>query len=234
MVRKTILLLLLLSALLFATGVVSAAQEYAAERYDVQIDVQEDSSLWITETVTFRFSGDPFTFVFRTLPTEKTDGISNIQASMDGMPLPIGTQPGQVEINTGDEVEVTWHFQPVSDSTHTFTLQYQAAGVVQQSESADLLEWDVFPAEHEYRIAQGTVMVNYPASAAMVEEPQVFAEGTSIQSGESQLSFSVSNLDEDETATLRLAFAPGSLIAGPPQWQARQMRQRQAALDALP
>ncbi|NTU56704.1 MAG: DUF2207 domain-containing protein, partial [Anaerolineales bacterium] len=66
MTRKlsaTLALVLLLS--LFLATPASAEKSYYAERFDVQIDLQEDGSAIVTETVEFRFSGDPFTFAFR-------------------------------------------------------------------------------------------------------------------------------------------------------------------------
>lgn len=235
MARKTLLLLilLLLPGLIVPTPA-QAAKDYAAERYDVQIDVQEDGSLWVTETIVFRFSGDPFTYVFRTLPTDRTDGITDIRASMDGMPLEQGNQPGQFEIENGDEIEVTWRFQPLTGSTHTFTLQYRVAGVIQKGENADLLEWEIFPNRHEYTIREGMVIINYPAAATLVEQPAVRGPKVTLQPGENQLSFRVENLGDDDTAVVRMAFAPGSLISAPPHWQARQIRLREKSIEALP
>ncbi|MFZ2618335.1 MAG: DUF2207 domain-containing protein, partial [Anaerolineae bacterium] len=62
---------------------VGAAKSYRAERFDVDIVVQDDGALLVTETVVFRFSGDPFTYVYRDLPTSYTDSITIVSAGMD-------------------------------------------------------------------------------------------------------------------------------------------------------
>ena len=56
-------------------------------------------------TIVFRFTGGPFTYVFRELAFNNLDEIDNIQASLDGLVLAQGAQPGQVEITTGQPIK---------------------------------------------------------------------------------------------------------------------------------
>ena len=72
--------IILLFSLFFATPAL-AAKSYYAERFDVQIDIQENGSAIITETVEFHFSGDPFTFAFREIST--SNGAKIIAAIRD-------------------------------------------------------------------------------------------------------------------------------------------------------
>jgi hypothetical protein len=123
--HKLILALSLMLLLLLAQQQAAPAKEYSAERFDVSIAVQEGGSLIITEAVTFKFVGGPFTFVFRDIPTDKTDGISISSASMNGQTIQQGTGAGQIEIAYGNPVKVTWHFAPVSDQTLSFVLTYK-------------------------------------------------------------------------------------------------------------
>lgn len=143
MLRKVAVLSLLLTLLLAA--VTYAAKSYEAQRYDVSLDIQGDGSLVVTETVVFEFQGGPFTYVFRDLSYNEIDEIDRLQASMDGQVSPAGTGPGQVEIQAGDPLQVTWHFAPTSDSTHTFTLAYRVQGAIRQLEDADALIWRAIP-----------------------------------------------------------------------------------------
>ena len=100
--RFTIPLILILLVTFFIPSAARAAKSYYAERFDVQIDLQENGSAIITETVEFHFSGDPFTFAFREISAHQTDGLTFLDASMDGVPMPLGTQAGQVEVEAGD------------------------------------------------------------------------------------------------------------------------------------
>src|SRR5258708_6175807 len=52
------------------------AKDYSADRFDAQITVQNDGTLLVKETVVFKFVGGPLTFVYRDVPTDKTDTIS--------------------------------------------------------------------------------------------------------------------------------------------------------------
>ena len=131
MARKlsvTIILVLLVS--LFVTIPALAAKSYYAECFDVQIDIQENGSALVTETVEIRFSGDPFTFAFREISATNTEGITFLDASMDGVPMPLGTEAGQVEVEAGRPLKVTWHFSPTVDAAHVFTVRYRADGVI--------------------------------------------------------------------------------------------------------
>src|SRR5215469_14615062 len=123
MIYKLIVALSLVMLLLGQRQVVPA-KEYSADRFDVSIAVQEGGSLNVTETVTFKFVGGPFTFVFRDIPTDKTDGLVVESASMDDQTMQQGKGAGQVEIAYGNPVKVTWHFAPLTDQTHTFVLTY--------------------------------------------------------------------------------------------------------------
>ena len=117
MTRKlsiTFTIILLLS--FFVVTPASAAKSYYAERFDVQIDIQENGSAVITETIEFHFSGDPFTYAFREILATGTDGITFLEASMDGAPMPLGIQAGQVEVEAGNPLKVTWHFSPTCDA----------------------------------------------------------------------------------------------------------------------
>ena len=102
MTRKLSLLFLILLVSLFIVTPAFAAQSYYAERFDVLIELQENGSAIITETVEFRFEGDPFTFAFREISANETDGLTFLDASMDGIPMSLGTQAGQVEVEAGD------------------------------------------------------------------------------------------------------------------------------------
>lgn len=224
--RRLIGILLLIIAL-FVVGCASDTRSYSADRYDVNIAVEDDGALQVTETVTFDFEGGPFQYVFRDIPTERTDGITDIEASMNGDPLPLGDEAGQVEIEEHDDsTEVTWHFAPTSDATHTFTLNYRAEGVVRQEPDADLLVWQALPTEHDYTIAASQVRVSYPENATLSACPGVESTNAQIASGAQQATFTARDLGEDAPLCVTLAFAPGAILSAPPAWQAREVELR--------
>lgn len=227
MLRKALLYLMLVSALLFPRPV-EAAQSYSADRFDVEVTVQPDGSVQVTETILFRFSGDPFTYVFRELATEFSDAITDIEVYMDGERLPNGTEPGQVEIERGDPLRVTWHFEPTTDSTHTFTLNYRMEGVVRQGGEADLLAWECLPTEREYAIASSTCRIDYPEQISLVAPPEIREGRADVSMVDSAAVFSAADVAPDETLIVALRFPPGSVAPYPPEWQQQQQQIRES------
>jgi len=219
---KTLIRLLL--TLGFVAGLarpVAAAKDARAQRFDVAVTAQADGSLLVTETVVFAYTGGPFTFVTREIPTDRTDGITIIEARMDGVVLPPGDQPGQMEAGGSDPVEVRWHFAPTSDAVHTFTLTYRALGVVQTSAEADLLRWQALPDAHDYAIDSSTITLSYPAAAQPLGPATVEKSAAAVSTGDAQTTVTAQNLGPDDTLIVALRFAPGSLTTQTPAWQAR-------------
>ncbi len=221
MITQWLLSILTLSLLFAPPGAGLQAKQYSAERFDVAIAVEPGGTMLVTETLVFRFVSGPFTYAFRNIPTDKTDGIEIVGATLDGVTLPWGDQSGQVEVEGRDPVEVTWHFAPTSDSAHTFGLTYRVRGVVRREPGADVLRWQALPEKHDYAISRSTTVVTYP-EAVRVAEPQVTYGTAQVESAEGTATFSAQNLGADEFFILELRFAPGSLTSTAPQWQMAQ------------
>jgi len=233
MTRKlsiTFMIVILISLLVANPAL--AAKSYHADRFDVQIDIQENGSAIITETVEFRFEGDPFTFAFREISATETDGITFLEASMDGVPMSQGTQAGQVEVEAGDPLKVSWHFPPASDTTHVFTVRYRADGVIRKGDG-DILIWRAIPEDHDYSIAHSTIMLIYPPQATVLEQPTLAWNFDSSWEAD-RIILTASNIPENEDLILTARFAPNSLTQVAPQWQVQKERADAARAKALP
>ena len=232
MTRKISLLLMALLVSLFAASTGVATKSYHAERFDVLIELQENGSAIITETVEFRFEGDPFTFAFREISATETDGLTFLDASMDGVPMSQGTQAGQVEVEAGDPLKVTWHFSPTSDTSHVFVIRYRADGIIRKGD-ADTFIWRAIPEDHDYSIAHSTITLKYPADATPLEHPTLDWNFDSTWE-EDRVILTSSGLAEDEDLILTARFAPNSLTQTAPQWQIRREQGDAATARALP
>jgi len=219
---------LLCCALFFTTGA-QLDKTYRAERFDVEVTVQPDGSLNIEETVVFRFTGGPFSFVFRELPTDHTDGITGITAGVDGVAWPQGTGPGEVEISGRDPIRVEWHLPPTADTSQTFTLAYTQLGVVERGEEADVLNWQALPDEYEYEIDNSRLTINFPASGRLIGEPEITAGKAVVTTESDRAVFDMQNLSPGAPLVVRLSFAPGAFTGTPPAWQAQQESQSSRA-----
>ena len=223
MLRKLLLPLLFVALLLSI-----AAQDdksYSADRFDVNVVVQEDRSLFVEENVTFRFDGGPFSFVFRELPTDHTDGIVDIAAGVDGERWPEGTGPGQVEIEGNNPIVITWHLSPTSNTVQNFTLTYRVLGVVRRGDAGDVLDWQALPDEYEYDIASSRVTVTYPPTATRQGAPEVLTGKADVAATDGQVVFTQGNLSAGDPLVVRLNFAPSSFTGSTPAWQAQRQAQ---------
>ena len=231
--RKLFILLLLIPLIsILRVQPASAAKSYYAEFFDVQIDLQEAGSAVITETVKFHFEGDPFTFAFREISARETDGLTFLEASIDGIPMPQGTGAGQVEVEGGDPLRVTWHFAPTSGAAHVFTVRYRVLGVIRKGES-DTLTWRAVPEQHDYSIERSTVILTYPPVTALLETPSLNTDFEAA-ADENRVVLTTGGLAEDEDLVLTARFAPGSLTRAAPQWQTEQEQANAAAAHAIP
>jgi hypothetical protein len=125
-----------------------AARSYSADRFDVTARLLTDRSLSVEERIVFRFEGGDYSYVFREIPQDRTDGVRDVDAAMDGLPFLVGDGQGSIEVKGGRSVRVTWRFAPTS-GTHVFTLRYRMAGVLTLDGAENVLAWRVFPHKHE-------------------------------------------------------------------------------------
>jgi hypothetical protein len=220
---------LLLTALLAVPAPAAAAKTYRAEQFTIRVEVQPGGALHVTETIRFAFGPDSFTYVYREVPQRRTDGVTYLDASMDGVSMPRGSAPGQFEVKKRDNGRrrVVFHFAAVTSSTHTFTLTYVAQGVVRLDADADVLAWQLLPTDHDYPIDRATADISYPAETRLLGAPQFEPAADATQATDRGLRASKSPFGPDDEWTVWLRFAPRTLASVPPLWQQRQMRTRE-------
>lgn len=227
--------LALVLLLLFSRPVTAlAAKDYWADRYDVHIQVQPDGALRVTETVVFHFEGGPFTFVYRDLEYNRIDQIEAIQAAMDGVPMQVGTGPGQVEIEASRPLKVTWHFAETSNSTHEFRLEYSVLGATRYAENSNRILWRAIPEEHEYPITQSEIVLEYPVELQPLSTPGLYNANGYTQSEAGRTVFLVDEIEENEPVDVEILFPAGSLIEQPPAWQVEEEQRQRERAAALP
>lgn len=228
---KLVLLWLLLIALLVAG---CSNKSYRADRFDVDMVLQPENVLLVTETVQFRFQGGSFTYAYRDLERNGLDAIDQIEADMDGALLPRGNDAGEVEIEHGDSLRITWHFAPVHDSTHTFTLRYRVLGAVRQEDGADVLRWYAIPPEHGYPITEAIFRLHTPTGIAPLAAPRVLDGGQFRDTGDGLLSITDDDIGDDDGVIVEARFPAGSLLSTAPAWQAQQRQRNRQVQLGLP
>jgi len=229
-VRRVAILASVLAAVLAAAVIPAvAAKAYRAEHYHSRVVVEPGGAIVVTETVRFAFGPDSFTYASRELPTRRTDGLTVLEASMDGAPMGRGKAAGQFEVRRDDNRRrVVWHFPPTSNATRTFTVTYRAAGVVWQDTESDVLAWTLLPNRHEYTIDCASAEVEYPEGAALVTEAVFDPPATEVIHDGRTIRFERCPVERDESWVVTMRFARGSVAPVAPRWQQRSVRNRES------
>jgi predicted membrane protein DUF2207 len=224
--------------LLVAAAAPADAKSYSAERFDSHVRLLEAGAIEVTETVVFRFEDGTFQYVFREISTRRTDGVDVVRAEMDGRGFPFGDGPGEVSVRGSSKIRVTWRFAPTAPSTHTFTLTYVARGVVEQTDTGDLLAWRSLPSEHAYRIGTATARFEVPAAswpdgttAPRVSTHRVSGDADVIVEAPAESGSGVvlarvqaTQIRSNGWVETRLALRRSSGTPAPPLWQQRRLR----------
>jgi uncharacterized membrane protein YgcG len=235
MFRK-ILPLILMLVLLFLPGKVQAGKDYVAERFDVDIILNTDGSMQVTETIAFRFMGGPFSYVYRDLEKTRTDGITFTSAELDGRPLTVNGENAieWVEVKEGDPLSVKWHFAPTTDQIRIYTLTYQVSGIVRKGDM-DSIVWMAIPPEHEYRSQTSRITVAYPDGAIPAGQPLL--EGSAsymVENDGNPFVLTSGPVEVDTPLVMTLNFNAGTLSKSVPAWfHALNAQDAEAAFGAF-
>jgi hypothetical protein len=228
-VRRVAILTSMLAVVLAAAAVPAvAAKSYRAEHYHSRVVVEPGGSIVVTETVRFAFGRDAFTYVNRELPTRRTDGLTILEASMDGVPMERGKGAGQYEVRRDDDRRrIVWHFAPTSNATRTFTVTYRAVGVVWQDTEDDVLAWTLLPVSHDYAIDCASGEVAYPAGSALVADAVLEPPAAQVRHEGRSILFERCPVERNASWVVTMRFARGSVAPVAPRWQQRSARNRE-------
>jgi hypothetical protein len=218
------------AAALLAAAVVPAlaAKSYRAEHFHSRVMVEPGGSIVVTETIRFVFGPDGFTYVFRELPSRRMDGLTIVEASMDGVPMERGKAAGQYEVKRDDDSRrIVWHFPATSNAAHTFTVTYRAAGVVWQDTDSDVLAWALLPTRHEYAIECASGEIAYPPGSAPVTDAAIDPPASGVRHEGRTIRFERCPFEPNASWVVTLRFAPRSVAAVAPRWQQRSVRNRE-------
>jgi uncharacterized protein (TIGR04222 family) len=146
--------------------------------------------------------------------------------------MPQGTQAGQVEMEAGNPLKVTWHFPPTSNAAHVFVVRYRVEGVIRKGDG-DKFVWRAIPEDHDYSIERSTITLTYPATAAALGQPTLNWDFDSAFE-ENRIVLTARNIAADQDLILTARFAPDSLTNAAPQWQVQKERAQATRAKALP
>lgn len=158
---KGLLLVAVLSA--FAVGVIACGTgsppPFYWESYNVDIDVQENGDMLITEVMQYAFTRPYTSQRSRWIPTDKIGRISDVSVTEQGQRIPATSG---VE---GGKFWIRWSHPPVSPpESRTFTLKYRVHQGLHIHDKGDQVYWKALPKERSAPIKSGQVTVHLPGS----------------------------------------------------------------------
>ena len=214
--------------LLIVPSAAQAGKVYGADRFDVELALQPDGSVLVTESIVLRFAGGTFTRFSRRIQTDRTDGVVGISADFDGVPCERRGGNCRLEIDHEKGLTAIWRFGPVADSVHVFVLRYRAMGVVERRADGDVVSWRVLPGDRGYAVRSSIVKLTSPEGATLVGEPMV-QPPVAVSREEGAVAFVVSELGARQPLRVVVRFTPGTVTSSTPEWQARRARGLEAA-----
>lgn len=162
-------LLVYLSVVLAVLALGAAPQPQRSvtyDRYDVDIGVQSDGSLLVTETYQLRFEGE-FRTGFAEIPLDFVTDIVDIEVREgDEVYREFGSGPGTFTLERRfDAIGVEWEYAPTSGTeVRTFTVEYRVLGGLWVYPDRHILYWTAVPADRSGIPTQASRMtVRLPA-----------------------------------------------------------------------
>ena len=258
-VANRILFPLILLALLLALAPTALAQTKTFHwvNWDIDVTLQPDGSLDVTETQTLEFAGAPFTFGFRSIPIGRSgnnDGITNVSVREGDLVYSesFSNAPGTFEVvEQGDEARINWYFEPALGA-RTYTFSYTVLGAVRtgtsEEGSGDQIFWTVIPSDHPARVDSSTTTITlpdgvYPQKYTGTDDYLVEAYLNNQPTTDVQITVSedervvtyeaLRSIMPGEKLDVRVQFPHGLLPIETPAWQSSEQRDDVVGLATL-
>ncbi|TVR65186.1 MAG: DUF2207 domain-containing protein [Gemmatimonadales bacterium] len=133
-----------------------AERSYGIEGFRVELELTEDGSYHITESMDFVYEGGTYSQGFRTIPLRGLDAVTDVRVSSPEV------QVDGVEVRErGRSVDITWDFEPRGEPT-TFVLRYRVEGALQEVEGWNRIAWDAVGDAWEVPVQGLDVRVRWP------------------------------------------------------------------------
>ncbi len=164
---------LLLGALILTPVLTTAAsstptKSWYFEKFDVDIQIQENSDLLVKETQTFNFTGN-YRFVTRSILKRRLDKITDVKVlEKDGSALKDATY----SVTEDGSYTVARVDFDLTNTKRTFVFEYKVLGGIGYFDNYDELYWNTVSSDRDVVIKNSTVTVNLPTEVPKEEMKQ--------------------------------------------------------------
>ncbi len=234
-------------AVLLATLALTVAGPAAAqsktlywERYEVTLAIQPNGDLRVVERQQIRFTSGSFTFGYRDIPLDKTEGISGVSISEPGVGAYSASGSGQAHTftasNQGDSLYIKWFFPQTENASRTFDVAYTVHGALRIHDSGDKLQWFAFPTDRDFGIQEASARVVLPPGASFQLIDSAGVQATWGQSGDGTSVTYLANepMSASDYMEIGVEFTHGMVPDQPPSWQSSQDQLENYDLNVKP
>ncbi len=161
--RKYLFTAILSSLILLLIASLTVSAESAPfywEFINVDIDVQENGDMLVTETQKYVFTAAHTNERYRWISLEKVDHIDNVQVFEEEEELSAATGVKDKQF------WIKWSHSLNPPESHTFVLKYRVAGGLHIDNSGDQVFWKALFKDRNAPIQSGNVIVRLPAPLA--------------------------------------------------------------------
>lgn len=203
--------ILILSVLFFCTGFANTtAKEYEIPQIRVEVTINTDGTVRITEHRTYVFDGS-FSWADYRLPKQGFSAISDIQISENGQALinENSEAKGTFMVEESDDsIRYSWYFN-ADDEERTFTISYTLEDAVVIGPEWSEFFWNYISADREKSTENLDISINLPetiASDSLYGWTRGLAQQIDLQKTPGTYSVRVQNIDDDEFVKVRTVF----------------------------
>ncbi|HEY80663.1 MAG TPA: DUF2207 domain-containing protein [Caldilineae bacterium] len=216
---------LLLTIFVLCAALPAAAQSKSVvwNRFDVDITVNPDGTFDVVEKQEIQFIGGPFTYGFRDISTDKTEGISDIRVGdVNGDYLQSSEEePGTFYVDQrSGSVYVKWFFEPTTDAVRTFVIRYKVHGGLRYYDEGDQLWWKAVYADRPAEVRSSVVTVKVPAPAVIENMDTYFTMADMALLDAQTAKFTAkAPIPPGKPFEVRVQFTHGVVTGAAPSWQ---------------
>jgi len=193
-----------------------AAVPFYWESINVDLDVQSNGDMLVTETQKYVFESDYSNQRYRYIRLDKVDGIQDVSVQENNQVL-------ESTVTTEDnQLKIQWSHPLQAPEAHTFVLKYRVIGGLQVEGSSTQVFWRAVFVDRSAPVKTAKVTVHLPeALAGLVTSFQSFdAPATARQVDPRTFEFTAQQeLPPQQTLEVQVAFPSAVLNLPPPQWQ---------------
>lgn len=194
----------------------AAEKSWHISNWQTNIQVNQDASLSVTDTVTFDFVGS-FSFVTRTIDQQKFDAISDYKVR-DEQKNVVAQDDDLTYDAENSRYTNTIHFSAQNES-RTFTFTYKIFGALSYFEDHDELYWNILPSDRDVSIDQAKVVVKLPqkVDASKLQHAQ-YGEGenqTSLVNNNGEYLYSGNSFPASSNFTIVAGWPASHIVKNP-------------------